>query len=130
MSSPLLEMAERINSIDHSVTMYVDGPSSGTICLAYDTQVARVILLYNDLLVIVAASADENTHWRTEFSSPEDAAIFIMAKFSAGLQLHEHVWRISSNHMVQPAYTVGCTVPGCPAELFIPFPWGKREVEP
>jgi hypothetical protein len=56
------------------------------------------------------------------FSDPEDCAEFIYTKYSDGLKPHKHVWDLAIQAVVYPAYTVGCLVPGCPAELVVP-PW-------
>ena len=61
----------------------------------------------------------------SSFTDAEDCAIFIQAKYSGGLKPHRHVWDLSINNMIQPAYTVGCLIPGCQSRLTLPHPWRK-----
>lgn len=82
----------------------------------YNLSLARVLASDKFLRVEGLASA-------VIFDDTDDCALYILAKYSHGLKPHKHHWDLSVGSLVWPAYTAGCLVPGCLAELTVPHPW-------
>jgi hypothetical protein len=93
---------------------------------SYSTCLATVSI-ENDMYTIVGADPLVDPGMAM-FTSAEEAALFLFAKYSDGLKPHKHVWDLAVNNVVQPAYTVGCLIPGCLGELIVPG-W-MEEAEP